>query len=257
MIHVSWVAFVLATLLISMRQADAWWARVLRVLLIASMVVLLGTHRMPWDMEWPSFQETLFLLLGTSTLYAAWSVVASNNPVRSALSLVLTFVSAAGLWFLLEAEFLAITLMVVYVGAVMVLFLFVVMMLDVPEETEHTTSWRASLGVLLIAALWVLLLNVLGPQHFGAAQFPPPEAQGADYNHAASVGLLLFTEHLVPFLLVGMLLLTAMISAIVLTHRGLRQRLHQTMHDQVSVKAHERLRLVDGMDRKGLAGDDA
>ncbi|MES2213056.1 MAG: NADH-quinone oxidoreductase subunit J [Pseudomonadota bacterium] len=188
----------------------------------------------------------LFTLFSAMLLSSALMVILSQQPVRAVLSLVCTFVAAAGLWLLLEAEFLAIALIIVYVGAVMVLFLFVVMMLDMEKPGTGKTIVRYfPLGVLLLLGLFWSLVQVIGPQHFGLSAFPIPPEHAENYSHVSALGLALFQDYLLPFECAGMLLLAAMVCAIVLTHRGPMQRKVQNVEAQIRVRAEDRLRMVD------------
>jgi NADH-quinone oxidoreductase subunit J len=169
--------------------------------------------------------EIVFYLFSLVMLGAAVMVITVRNPVFAALSLVLTFFSAAAIWMLLEVEFLAIILILVYVGAVLVLFLFVVMMLDINVDAE-------------------LLLVVWARGRFDATGFPLPAPSPADYSNTKAVGELLFTEYLLPFEVAGVVLLVAIIAAVALT---LRQRTGVRRQDpaaQVRVRRDERVRLV-------------
>lgn len=188
----------------------------------------------------------LFDIFAALAVIFAFGVVTSRNPVKAVLSLVATFVATAVIWLLLEAEFLALVLIVVYVGAVMVLFLFVVMMIDVKTATREASFVRywplaAIVGVLMV----VMLTSVLGPQHFGLNAVPAPAALPADYSNIAVLGLALFTNYVYPFELAGVLLLAAMVAAITLTHRGRQGGAKAQMPSrQVQVKAADRLTIV-------------
>jgi len=189
------------------------------------------------------FQTIVFYLLSTIMLLAGLRVITAKNPVHAALALVLAFFTAAGLWMLLEAEFLAITLVLVYIGAVMVLFLFVVMMLDIDLETLRRGFWSYLPAGLLVGGLMVVeMVMVLGGKDFGLAQ---PAAHGADYSNTKELGRLLYTDYVYPFELAAVLLLVAMIAAIVLTHRKRGGNKQPNPAQQVKVKRHERIRLVN------------
>ena len=162
--------------------------------------------------------QIVFYLFSTIMLGAALGVITSRNPVYSALFLVLAFFSAAGLWILLEVEFLGIILVVVYVGAVMVLFLFVVMMLNInvlPMKEGFTRYLPVGIGVALVMAGELLL--VLWAR--GAGQFPIPAAREAGYSNTQAVGEWMFTHFLLPFEVAGIILLVAIVAAIALTQR--------------------------------------
>jgi NADH-quinone oxidoreductase subunit J len=172
-------------------------------------------------------------------------VILQRNPVYSALSLVLCFVTSAALWLLIEAEFLAIVLVLVYVGAVMVLFLFVVMMLDINVEnlrgrlTRH--AWLGGLVTLVVIAeiVGVIFARRLGVDATrGAAPLP------AGYSNTAELGVALFTRYAYPIELAAMLLLVAIVAAISLTMRKRRGLKLQDISAQVAVRASERVRIV-------------
>ena len=191
------------------------------------------------------FQDIMFYFFATVLIVSALGVITSRNPVYSALLLVLSFVTCAGLWLLLEAEFLAITLVLVYVGAVMVLFLFVVMMLDINLEQLREGFWKwfpfgALLALVLVAEITMVIMS--GP--FSLEQMPPPAAQAADYSNTKELGRLIYTEYVYAFELAAVLLLIAMVTAIALT---LRQRTDKRSPDpskQVAVRAEDRVRIV-------------
>lgn len=177
-------------------------------------------------------------------------VVTARNPVKSVLSLVVTFIAMAGTWMLLQAEFLSLVLVVVYVGAVMVLFLFVVMMLNVEHSREKegfVAYWP--FAVALVVALFVLLINLL--RHFVLA--PATNSWNLSNSDLQQVGMNLFTAQLYPFELAALILLAAMIAAISLTFRG-RQKTDkgQVVSRQVKVSARDRLKLMD-VDNKGVS----
>jgi NADH-quinone oxidoreductase subunit J len=167
-----------------------------------------------------------------------------RNPVHSALFLVLAFVTAAGLWLLLYAEFLAITLVLVYVGAVMVLFLFVVMMLDINIDLLREGFWRnaplaALVGLLMAFEMVALLLR--GSKGAAAAASAPP----ANYSNTKALGSVLYTDYVFPFELSAVILLVAIIAAIALTHRAPRTSKRQDPASQVKVRRGDRLRVLD------------
>lgn len=193
------------------------------------------------------------LNIGSVTFYAfaalailsASMVVISKNSVRAVLFLVLTFFATAGLWMLLEAEFLAVTLVLVYVGAVMVLFLFVVMMLDVELASVREGFARFLPVGLSVAALVVFgLVFAVGAKHFGANIVPAPEPHAANFSNVEDLGILLYTRFLYPFELAGILLLVAIIAAISLTFRGKRGTIAPNPTDQLKVQKEDRVKLV-------------
>ena len=189
------------------------------------------------------FTLVLFYLFGALLLGSALLVVVVRNPVHAALFLVLAFVTAAGLWMLLYAEFLAITLVLVYVGAVMVLFLFVVMMLDINIDLLREGFWRnaplaALVGLLMAFEMAALLLR--GSKGAAAAVSAPP----ANYSNTKALGSVLYTDYVFPFELSAVILLVAIIAAIALTLRQRKETKYQDPQSQVSVKASDRLRVV-------------
>ena len=167
---------------------------------------------------------TFFYLFAVITVAAAFMVIAAKNPVHAVLFLILAFFNAAGLFVLLGAEFLAMILVVVYVGAVAVLFLFVVMMLDVDfAELRAGFMKHAPLGALVGLILLAELILVLGFQFAGAATLAVPAAPlppaGAGISNTEAIGRVLYTQYFYLFQVAGMVLLVAMIGAIVLTLR--------------------------------------
>ena len=191
-------------------------------------------------------QKILFFIFSGVLLLAALMVITSRNPVRSALFLVLAFVASSGLWLLAEAEFLAVTLVLVYVGAVMVLFLFVVMMLDINLAVLRSGFTRYLPFGLAVAVLAIAqVIMVVGPQNFGLDAVPLPTPSGAEESNIAALGRLLYTDYLYPFELAGMVLLVAIIAAISLTFRGRRSDTKgQMIARQVAVKAADRIQVV-------------
>lgn len=187
----------------------------------------------------------IFYFFSTVAVAAAVNVVLARNPVRSVLSLVVTFFAMAGTWMLLRAEFLSLMLVVVYVGAVMTLFLFVVMMLNIDNESTKSSFVRYyPLGVIIALLITGLVMSAVGPATFGLSQMPVPANEPADYSNTSAIGLLLFTDYLLPFELSGVLLLAAMVAAITLAYRGPRKRKIQRPADQINVQPQDRVRLI-------------
>ena len=188
--------------------------------------------------------QVLFFLFAAIALCSALMVITSRNGVRAALFLVLTFVCSAVLWMLLEAEFLALTLVLVYVGAVMVLFLFVVMMLDMEVPQQHGQFMRylpagIVLALLVAAALcWVFIETPL------AAHAPSWVAHSAEYSNIKALAQVLYTDYVLAFELAGVLLLVAIVAAIALAFRGRQGSLAPYPSDQVRVNKAQRLRVV-------------
>ena len=185
-----------------------------------------------------------FYLFSVVLLYAAFRVITARNPVHAVLHLILAFSQAAGLWLLLKAEFLAIALVLVYLGAVMVLFLFVVMMLDINFDRMRQGFWSYLPLGSLIGILMILEMSiVLGGQYFQVLDTPlPPEL--ADSSNTKDLGLLLYTQYTYPDQVAAAILLVAIIAAIILTFRGRKDSKKQVIADQVAVKAADRLRVV-------------
>lgn len=188
------------------------------------------------------FTDVVFYTLAAILLFAGLRVITTRNPVHAALFLVLAFFTAAGIWLLLEAEFLAIALVLVYVGAVMVLFLFVVMMLDINIDKLREGFWEylpmaGTIGLLMA----VEMVMVLGGKYFGATR---AVSKPADYSNTAEIGRVLYTEYLLPFELASVVLLVAIVAAIVLTLRDRKDSKSMNPADQVLVKKQDRIRIV-------------
>jgi NADH-quinone oxidoreductase subunit J len=186
----------------------------------------------------------VFYLVAAILLFAALRVITAKNPVYAVLYLVLAFFNSAVLWMLIDAEFLAISLVLIYVGAVMVLFLFVVMMLNINFETLRQGFWRhlpvaATVGVLMALELVVLLTHPFAK--VGFAQLPD---LAVGYSNVRELGLLLYTEYLLPFELASVILVVAIIAAIALTLRPRKQTKYQHPGDQVKARRADRLRIV-------------
>jgi NADH-quinone oxidoreductase subunit J len=182
----------------------------------------------------------LFWFYGSVLLASALAVVLVRNPVHAALFLVLSFFSAAALWILLYAEFLALTLVLVYVGAVMVLFLFVVMMLDINLERLREGFWKSLplallVGVLMAAEMVALVLRGVAP---GAAPVAPTG------SNTRALGQVLYTDYVFPFEIAAVILLVAIIAAIALTLRQRKETKYQNPGQQLSVHAGDRLKIV-------------
>jgi NADH-quinone oxidoreductase subunit J len=185
-----------------------------------------------------AFSTFVFYLFSAILVFAALRVVTTRNPVHAALWLVLCFFSAAGIWILLKAEFLAIALVLVYVGAVMVLFLFVVMMLDVNFDSMRTNfrsyvPVAATVGVLVVLEMTLVIVGARVGQ--GAA---PAAAQGSNTK------ALVYVDYVYPFEIAAVVLLVAIIAAIALTHRQRKESKHQDPGAQVRVRREDRVRLV-------------
>jgi NADH-quinone oxidoreductase subunit J len=189
--------------------------------------------------------QILFYAFATVLVAAALSVIVARNPVHSALSLVLCFLTSAAIWLLVGAEFLAVVLILVYVGAVMVLFLFVVMMLDVNlEELRRGFTRFAWLGWLTAAVVVLEIVGVVAARTFGVDTTRGPQPLPADYSNTTELGRVLYTEFAYPFELAAVLLLVAIIAAIALTMRKRAGYKAQDISRQVAVRAADRVRIV-------------
>lgn len=192
-----------------------------------------------------TIQQLVFYSFAFVAILSSLMMIFSKNPVRSVLHLVLTFFCMAAIWMLLESEFLAIVLVLVYVGAVMVLFLFVVMMLDMQApQIKASLVKHWPFGVLTASITIALLIMTVGKQHFGLQEAPIPLPKPADYSHVKVLGHLLYTEYLLPFEIAGIILLVAMIAAIGITFRGPRETKTQKPGLQTQVNKAQRLRIV-------------
>ena len=192
-------------------------------------------------------EKLIFYVLAVITLWASVMVITRKNPVHSVLFLVLAFVTSAGLWVLLEAEFLGIVLILVYVGAVMVLFLFVVMMLDIDLATIRAGFVQnLPLAGLIAAVMAIEILLIVGPGNFGLDAFPKPEPLGAEVSNTRELGLLLYTVYIYPVEIAAVILLLAIVAAIRLTLRRRPDNKTVDPAQQVRVrKGPDRVRLVE------------
>jgi NADH-quinone oxidoreductase subunit J len=186
----------------------------------------------------------LFYLFAAVLLFAAFRVITSRNPVYAALYLVLAFFQASAIWLLLRAEFLAISLVLVYVGAVMVLFLFVVMMLDINVDALRQGFRKhfplaAGIGALIALEMAAVLMG-----GFRLAEPRRPMATGPDTSNTLELGKLLYTEYLYPLEIAAVILLVAIVAAIALTLRTRKDSKYVNPSDQVRVKARDRVRIV-------------
>ncbi len=188
-------------------------------------------------------QTTVFYFFAAILVMSALAMITVRNPVHAALFLVLAFFTSGALWILLEAEFLGITLVLVYVGAVMVLFLFVVMMLDINiAKMRAGYAKYLPVGLIVGAAMAAEMIIILSKSNFEHAQV---SAKPADYSNTQELGELLFTEYVYPFEIAGVILLVAIIAAITLTMRKRTVSKHQKPHQQISANKKERVKLVD------------
>ena len=192
--------------------------------------------------------DFLFFAFAGVVIASALGVVTSRNPVHSALFLVLTFFSCSAIWLMLEAEFLAITLVLVYVGAVMVLFLFVVMMLDinVARMREGFVSYLpiGAVFALLVLAIMVWVVGPVGPDVMGTAALDNAVKHAADYSNTEALGEILYTDYVLAFEIAAVILLVAIIAAIALTLRRRPTTKYQTPGNQIKVKRDDRLKII-------------
>ncbi len=190
-------------------------------------------------------ETIVFYIFAFSTVVTATAVVTVRNPVHAALFLVLTFFTSAIIWITLEAEFLAISLVLVYVGAVMVLFLFVVMMLDINiARLREGFVKYLPLGIAVALIMLGLMLNVVTSDIFSSDVVIEPAAKAADYSNTKALGSVLYTEHVFAFEIAAAILLVAIIAAISLTMRKRTQTKYQNPSDQIKVRKADRIRIV-------------
>jgi NADH-quinone oxidoreductase subunit J len=196
----------------------------------------------------------LFYVFAAVLLFAAFRVITARNPVHAALFLVLAFFQAAAIWILLKAEFLAITLVLVYVGAVMVLFLFVIMMMDINMDEVRRGFWKhfplaAGIGALIALEMGFVLMGGFrlseGPQ--------TPEVLAAQANNTKALGVLLYTQYIYPMEVAAVLLLVGIVAAIALTLRERKDSKHVDAGDQVRVKARDRMEIIKMNATKSVA----
>ena len=188
------------------------------------------------------FEAIVFYAFAAILLGSALCVVTARNPVHAALFLVLSFFTASAIWLLLRAEFLALTLMVVYVGAVMVLFLFVVMMLDINIERLREGFWRNMPAALVVGGLMAFeMVSVLAYRVYGA---PRPNVQPLSYSNTKALGRVLYTDYVYAFEIAAVILLVAIIAAIALTLRRRKDARGQDPAEQARVRPQDRVRIV-------------
>lgn len=190
------------------------------------------------------FKSALFFVFATILVVSAVRVVTTRNPVHAAMFLVLSFFTASGIWMLLKAEFLAITLVLVYVGAVMVLFLFVVMMLDINIDVlragfKQSLPLALTIGVVVILEMSFVIIGA-----FKVLEPVDPPALAAATSNTRELGKLVYTEYVYPFEIAAVILLVAMVAAIVLTLRRRKDSKRQDVSAQIAVRREDRVRLV-------------
>jgi len=188
-------------------------------------------------------ETVVFYVFAAVLLFAALRVITARNPVHAALYLVLAFFTAAGIWLLLRAEFLAITLLLVYVGAVMVLFLFVVMMLDINLERLREGFWKnLPMAVVVGGVMAFELVAMLASRHFGTATHT--RVVPAGYSNTRELGRVLYTQYVYAFEIAAVILLVAIIAAIALTLRRRKDTKGLEPAVQLAARPKERVRLV-------------
>lgn len=196
-------------------------------------------------------ESIIFIVLAALSVISALAVITSRDPVRAVLCLVLTFVLTSGCWIILSAPFLALSLIVVYVGAVMVLFLFVIMMLDidVAKLSEGFVQY-VPLSIITMLVMLGFLGYFLSSKWFAAKYFPAPPALAANYSNVRELAERLFSNYLYPFEVAGAILLVAIIAAISLTFTGPRSRRVQNIAEQIRVSKAGRLKIIKSADFK-------
>lgn len=190
-------------------------------------------------------EKIIFYIFALIMIFGATMVITVRNPVKAALFLVLTFFASAAVWMMLEAEFLAIVLVLVYVGAVMVLFLFVVMMLDINMARIKEGFIRyLPIGIIVATMMAVIMVLVVGPEYFGQDRVAAPVPHAADYNNTRELGEVLYTVYVYPFEIAAVILLVAIVAAISLTLRRRPNTKYQNPEEQIAVKRKDRVRIV-------------
>jgi NADH-quinone oxidoreductase subunit J len=192
-----------------------------------------------------TFQTFIFYFFSAVLIFAALRVITSRNPVHAALFLVLAFFTSAGIWIQLQAEFLAITLVLVYVGAVMVLFLFVVMMLDINIARIRAGFWRyLPLGAVVALLLVAEMALILARSYFGLEGAPLPEPMPEGYSNTKELGRLIYTDYVYAFEIAAVILLVAIVAAIALTLRRRKDSKYLDPAAQIKVRREDRVRIV-------------
>ncbi|MDP9043980.1 MAG: NADH-quinone oxidoreductase subunit J [Pseudomonadota bacterium] len=186
----------------------------------------------------------LFYIFSAILLFASFRVITARSPVYAALFLVLAFFNAACIWMLLQAEFLAIVLVLVYVGAVMVLFLFVVMMLDVGSEAMREGFWTHFPVAALVGVVIALEMAAVLLPGFRVTEAPAADAAALQLGNTKLLGIEVYTRYLYPLQIAAVLLLVAIIAAIALTLRKRKDSKYQNPSEQVKVRPADRMRLV-------------
>ena len=197
------------------------------------------------------FSSILFYVFGFCFVASSAMLVIARNTLKAAMLLILSFFSVASLWLLLEAEFLAITLILVYVGAVMVLFLFVIKMLDIDKSTVRAKFTKyLPLGIVVSIVVISQMVLILSAGKFDLDNSMGPVRQAADFSNISQLANDLYTLYVYPFELAAVLLLTAIIAAITLVHRKESRSKRQNIAEQVNVQAADRVRLISASSSK-------
>ncbi len=193
-----------------------------------------------------SLEIIVFYLFAAIVVFSAFRVITVNNPVFAALFLVLTFFTCSAIWMLLEAEFLAITLVLVYVGAVMVLFLFVVMMLDVNVvPLKEGFVKYLPVGLFVGVVMLIEMVFLITQRYFRDADFPPPPRMtDADFSNTEMLGRVLYRDYLFQFEIAAIILLVAIVAAIALTMRRRPDTKYQRPAQQIDIQRADRIRMV-------------
>ena len=191
-----------------------------------------------------NFALTLFYCFAAVLIASGLAVILVRNPVHAALFLVLAFVTAGGIWILLYAEFLAATLILVYVGAVMVLFLFVVMMLDINLDVLREGFWgnlplAAVIGILMAGEMVLLLMR-----GFGGETVISPGAPPKGFSNTKALGQVIYTDYVFAFEVAAIILLVAIVAAIAITLRTRKETKYQDPSTQLNVRASDRLKII-------------
>jgi NADH-quinone oxidoreductase subunit J len=186
----------------------------------------------------------LFYVFSAVLLFAAFRVITARSTVHAALFLVLAFFSASCIWMLLRAEFLAITLVLVYVGAVMVLFLFVVMMLDINSDAIREGFWKHFPVAGMVGAVIALEMALVLLRGFGPSTAPDLPAKALQLGNTRMLGIDIYTGYLYPLQIAAVLLLVAIVAAIALTLRERKDSRHMSPSDQVRAKKADRVRII-------------
>lgn len=200
----------------------------------------------------------IFYAFATVLVLAALKVITARNPVHSALFLVLSFFTAAAIWMLLQAEFLAILLVLVYVGAVMVLFLFVVMMIDIDIAHLRRDFWTYVPMASVVGAIIILEMAIVLVRSFIGRTSPVHAVdKGANYSNTAELGKVLYTDYIYAFEVAGIILLVAIVAAVALTLRKRKDAKSQSVPEQLRVRAKDRIRIVSMPSESTGSGDAA